>query len=96
MTIDVVAVLMAFAGFDCFVALGVARYRHRNGYYNSRLLLVDVLLAIAAFEIVADRLSHLTSDGSTWRIVWQIASAVCQGAIVAGGVALVMSYQRGR
>ena len=93
---DFVAVLLAFIGFDCFVALGIARYRHRNGYYNTRLLLVDVLLAIAALEIVADRLSHLATDGTQWRIVWQVISAACQGAIVAGGIALVISYRRGQ
>lgn len=92
---DLGAILLALIGFDCFVALGIVRYRHRNGYYNSRLLLVDVLLAVAAFEIVADRLSH-AEFGPTWRAVWLALSAVCQGAIVAGGMALVISYRRGQ
>lgn len=92
---DVVAAFLAFIGFDCFLALAIARWRHRNGYYNSRLLLVDVLLAIAAFEIVADRFSHIVID-PMWQAAWQGLSAINQGAIVAGGIALVISYRRGQ
>lgn len=92
---DFLAVVLAFIGFDCFVALAISRYKHRNGYYNSRLMFVDIVLAIAAFEIVADRLAHLHTLGPSWVGVWQAMSAICQGALVAAGIALVMSYRRG-
>lgn len=91
---NVAAVLLALVGLACFAGLGIVRYRHRNGDYNSRLLFVDIVLVAAALEIVADRLSHIEPAGSTLSVVAQATSALLQGAIMAGGMALVLSYRR--
>lgn len=93
---ELIVLALAFVAFDCFVALAVVRYLHREGWSPTerRLVLLDVLLAVAAFEVVADRLMHFGPEGSNWRYAWLTISTVCQGAIVAGGFALVMSYRR--
>lgn len=93
---ELLAAGLALIGLACFAILGVARYRHRNGDYNERLALLDVLLAVAALEIVADRMTHLGAEVTAWHVIWEAVSVMAQGAILAGGIALLLTYQRGR
>jgi ABC-type cobalamin transport system permease subunit len=95
-TTEALSAGIALVGLLCFVGLAIARYRHLNGYYNARLALLDVLLAVAALEIVADRMAHLSPEGATWHVIWEAVSVMSQGAIVIGGLALVLTYRRGR
>ena len=70
--------LVSLAAFNSLIVLRIIHDEH-----GSRLLFLDLLLAIASAEVVADTL-HLT-----------YLALLTQGMLAAGGMALLATYRRG-
>lgn len=76
--------VLAIVALVCYLVMALLRVRGGRG--GRRLLFLDSLLAVGALEIVADTLGH---DFQEWR--W-VATAT-QGALMAGGIALLLTYR---
>lgn len=81
MTFDGLTIVFALVAFTCYVLL-VYRRVH-DDHSGSRFLFIDLILAIAALEIIADEVG------------WHELAWLTQGAVMAGGVALLATYHKG-
>jgi len=75
-----VTIGLAVVALVCYVGLALCRIA--SDHAGSRYLFLDALLAIAALEILSDTLG------------WDVLAWLCQGAIMAGGIALVVTALR--
>lgn len=81
MTIDeTITIILGLLALACYLALIYRRvHDDREG---SRYLFVDVVLAVSALEVVADTIG------------FHALALLCQGMVMAGGVALLATYRK--
>lgn len=95
MTADAGAqILVAVAGVVVFIALAFRRsvtYRQFALASAQRLVLVDLLLVVAAVEVLADTIADTSAFSPDVADLARAVSLVTRGALIAGGVALLVT-----
>lgn len=82
-------IILAAIATLCAITLLVLRFWDRSEDMEQRLLFADLLIFVAAIEMLADGLSDAGADG-----VFTLIATAGRGAMLVGILALLISYRR--